>query len=85
MYKSQQFLRTDYILDKNLTGRYAYLMISRNMAQKHTNTANTDSTLDNSATDTNIAVIATNIIITSVEEHVPHKITPILKFKYYQK
>lgn len=55
------------------------------MAQKHTSTANTDNTLDNSATDTNIAVIATNIIITSVEEHVPHKITPIPKFKYYQK
>lgn len=43
-------------------------MMSRNIAQKHTNTANTDNTFDSSATDTSIAVIATNIVITKVEE-----------------
>ena len=36
-------------------------MISRNIAQKHMRTANTDSTFDSSATETSIAVIATNI------------------------
>jgi len=36
-------------------------MISRNMAQKHMSTAKTDRILENSATDTSIAVMATNI------------------------
>lgn len=43
----------------------AYLMIKRNIAQKHIRTARTDKTLDSSATDTSIAVIATNIIKTA--------------------
>lgn len=38
-----------------------HLMINRNMAQKHMSTAKTDSMLENSATDTSIAVMATNI------------------------
>lgn len=41
-----------------------YLMIKRNIAQKHTKIAKTDSTFESSATDTSIVVIATNIIIT---------------------
>lgn len=36
-------------------------MISRNIAQKHMSTAKTDRILENSATDTSIAVMATNI------------------------
>lgn len=40
-------------------------MIKRNIAQKHISTARTDRTLDSSATDTSIAVIATNIIKTA--------------------
>jgi len=36
-------------------------MISRNMAQKHMSTAKTDRIFENSATDTSIAVMATNI------------------------
>lgn len=40
---------------------YRYLMMSRNMAQKHMSTASTDRMLENSATDTSIAVMATNI------------------------
>ena len=40
-------------------------MIKRNIAQKHIRTARTDKTLDSSATDTSIAVIATNIIKTA--------------------
>lgn len=39
-------------------------MISRNMAQKHISTAKTDKMLENSATDTSIAVMATNIVAT---------------------
>lgn len=33
------------------------------MAQKHTSTAKTESMLENSATDTSIAVMATNIVV----------------------
>lgn len=46
---------------------HTYLMMSKNMAQKHMSTASTDSMLENSATDTSMAVIATNIAATVVE------------------
>lgn len=39
-----------------------YLIIKRTIPQKHIRTANTDKILDSSATDTNIAVIATSIL-----------------------
>lgn len=47
-----------------IDGKYdiTYLMMSKNMAQKHMSTASTDSMLENSATDTSIAVMATNIV-----------------------
>lgn len=38
-------------------------MISKNIAQKHISTAKTDKMLENSATDTSIAVTATNIVV----------------------
>lgn len=43
-------------------GPNTHLMINRNMAQKHISTANTESMLENSATDTSIAVMATNMV-----------------------
>lgn len=43
-------------------GPNTHLMINRNMAQKHMSTARTDSMFENSATDTSIAVMATNMV-----------------------
>lgn len=43
-------------------GPDTHLMINRNMAQKHMSTASTDSMFENSATDTSIAVMATNMV-----------------------
>lgn len=45
-----------------ITIMVTYLMISKNIAQKHMSTAKTDRMLENSATDTSIAVTATNIV-----------------------
>lgn len=55
-----------YIENKRTLVTISYLMISKNMAQKHISTANTDSMLENSATETSIAVKA--IIITARTE-----------------
>lgn len=44
------------------TKKYTYLIINKTIPQKQIRTANTDKMFDNSATETNIAVIATSIL-----------------------